>query len=137
MANTWYPLFKQDLLTHAVAVDITAAGTVVKAVLVDLADYTYSAAHRFLSDVPSVARVSTTAALTGKSATNGLFTAANSVFTAAAGDPSEAIIVYIDTGVDSTSRLMLFFDTSTGGLPMTPTGVDLALTWNASGIAQL
>jgi hypothetical protein len=134
MANTWYPKFKEALLKDTVGLDITNAGVAVKAVMVDGADYTYSAAHEFLSDVPSGARVSTTAALTGKTATNGLFDAADSVFTAVTGDPTEILIVYIDTGVEGTSRLMLFLDT---GVTITPSGIDLTLTWNVSGIAQL
>ncbi len=137
MANIWYPKFKDALLKNAVGVSLDGGATDIRVILVDLADYTYAATHEFLSDVPSAARVSVTDALTGRSVSDtGLFDAADSVFTAATGDPSEAMILYLHTGTEATSRLMLYLDTSPG-LPMTPTGVDLTLTWSASGIAQL
>ena len=137
MANIWYPKFKEALLQNSVGVNLADAPTDIRVILVDVADYAYAATHAFLSDVPSAARVSVTAALTGRSVSDtGLFDAADSVFTAATGDPSEAMILYLHTGTEATSRLMLYLDTSPG-LPMTPTGVDLTLTWSASGIAQL
>jgi hypothetical protein len=137
MANIWYPKFKEAMLMHAVGVNLADGPTDIRVILVDLADYAYSAAHVMLSDVPAAARVSVTAALTGRSISDtGLFDADDSVFPAATGDVCEAMIVYLHTGTEATSRLMLYLDTSPG-LPMTPTGVDLTLTWSASGIAQL
>lgn len=92
----------------------------IKLVLVDSLDYTVSlATHNFLSDVPAAARVATSAALTGKTATAGVADADDGVFTAATGDQSEAVIIYKDTGVETTSRLIGYIDTATG-LPVTP-----------------
>lgn len=92
----------------------------IKLVLVDLADYTVNlSTHDFLDDVPVGARVATSANLTGKTATAGVADADDSVFTAATGDQSEAVIVYQDTGSAATSRLIGFIDTATG-LPVTP-----------------
>lgn len=92
----------------------------IKLVLVDLADYTLSiSTHTFLSDVPVGARVATSANLTGKTATAGVADADDSVFTAATGDQSEAVIIYKDTGSAATSQLIGFIDTATG-LPVTP-----------------
>ncbi len=134
MANALYPKWKEALLQGSS--NSTLNGTV-KAALVDLADYTYNAAHDFLDDVPGGAIVATSAALASKTYTDGLFDAANASFTAVTGDVSEAVILYIDTGSSATSRLVAFFDTGVTGLPVTPNGGDINLNFNASGIFQL
>ena len=102
-----------------------------------MADYTYSAAHDFLDDVPLAARVATSPNLGSKTFANGLFDAADTTFTAVTGDVSEALIIYVDTGAAATSRLVAFFDTGVTGLPVTPNGGDINVVWNASGIFQL
>lgn len=134
MANAVYPKFKEAMISGGANHDISGGN--VKAVLVDLADYTYSSAHDFLDDVASGGRVATSANLGSKTFTNGLFDAADTSFSAVTGDISEAIIVYIDTGVESTSRLIAYFDTGVTGLPVTPNGGDINVTWNGSGIVQ-
>jgi hypothetical protein len=134
MANAIYPKWKEGIIQGSA--NTSLAGNV-KALLVDLADYTYSASHQFLSDVPAIGRVATSANLTGKTYANGLFDADNASFTAVTGDVSEALIVFIDTGSPATSPLVAFFDTGVTGLPVTPNGGDINITFNASGIFQL
>jgi hypothetical protein len=134
MANTLYPKWKEALLQASANSALT--GTM-KAILVDLADYTYNAAHDFLDDVPSGARVATSAALASKTYTNGVFDVADFGFTAVTGDPSEALIVFIDTGTEGTSRLVAYIDSGVTGLPVTPNGGDINLTVNASGLFAL
>ncbi len=134
MANAVYPLFKQALLDASSNVDIND-GTV-KAALIDLADYTYSSAHDMWDDA-SAAVVGTPQTIANTTVTNGLFDGDNVTFSAVSGDPCEAIIIYIDTGTPSTSRLVAFLDTGVTGLPVTPNGGDITITWNASGIVQL
>jgi len=129
MANTIYPKWKQFLLAGLLSGDI-------KAVLVDTADYTYSAAHEFLSDIPAGAREETSANFASKTGTNGVFDAADISFTGATGDPCEALVLYIDTGTASTSRLVAYIDSATG-LPITLNGGDANITWDASGILAL
>lgn len=107
-------------------------------VLVDLADYTVSInTHQFLSDVPSAARVATFSGLTSKTRTLGVLDAADFSFTAVTGDQSEALIFYKDTGSAATSPLLVFVDTATSGLPVTPNGGDIGVVLNAAGIATL
>jgi hypothetical protein len=134
MANVIYPKWKEASMQGGA--NSSLAGTV-KVVLIDLADYTYSAAHDFLDDVPSGARVGTPQTLGSKTYVNGVFDAADITLPAVTGDPSEAILGYIDTGTESTSRLVFLFDTGVTGLPVTPNGGDIPITWNASGIFQL
>jgi hypothetical protein len=125
MASVLYPLFKEALLTGA----INLTTDTVKAVLVDTADYTYSASHQYLSDVPLAAREEITAALGSKTVALGVFDAADTVFTAATGDPSEALILFKDTGTASTSPLIAYVDSATG-LPVILNGGDITLAWN-------
>jgi hypothetical protein len=108
----------------------------IKVVLVDTADYTVNlSTHDNLDDVASGARVAT-ATLASKTATNGTADAADVTFSAVTGDPSEALVIYKDTGVESTSRLIAYIDSATG-LPVTPNGGDITVAWNASGIFTL
>jgi len=50
-------------------------------------------------------------------------------FTSVTGASIEAIVLYKDTGTDSTSPLIAFIDTATG-LPITPNGGDIIVTWD-------
>ena len=129
MANALYPKFKEQALQGGVNL---SSGNI-KAVLVDLADYTYGAAHEFLSDVPAAARVATSGNLASKTFTNGVFDSADPSFAAVTGDVSEALILFIDTGTPGTSRLIAFYDTGVSGLPVTPNSGNISITVNASG----
>lgn len=126
MANQLYPLGRQAFLEA----DLDWTGQDMRVILVDLADYTFSTAHQFLTSVPAGARVAVSAALTGKTATNGTADADDVTFTAVTGDPSEALIIYQHTGVDATSRLVAYIDTATG-FPVTPNGGNITVTWDS------
>jgi hypothetical protein len=52
-------------------------------------------------------------------------------FTAVTGDPCEAIVIWQDTGVESTSRLIAYIDTASSGLPVTPNGGDITIAWDS------
>lgn len=125
MANAIYPKWKEAVIQGSA--NSSLAGNV-KAILVDTADYTYSAAHDFLDDVPVGAIVATSANLGTKTYTNGTFDTADFTFTAVTGDVSEALIIYIDTGSAATSRLVCYRDTSVTGLPVTPNGGDITVS---------
>lgn len=137
MASAWYPKFKEALLTGATNSN-PSTGTV-KAALIDTADEAYNAADQFLSDVTGAGIVATSAAFTTKTFTNGVFDADDISFTGVTGDQSEALIIYIDTGSSATSRLMLFIDTASAGLPVTPNGGAVNVAWDngASKVAAL
>lgn len=106
----------------------------IKAVLVDSADYTYSNAHDFLDDVPAAARVATgtLASKTSTVSTNvWTFDAADLTLSSVTGDQSEAVVIYKDTGVESTSNLIAKLDLASA---VTPNGGDIVLQWNTSGL---
>jgi len=126
MANALYDKGREGFLAGEIDWD----GDVIKAVLIDAADYTVNlATHQFLSEIPGAARVATSAPLTGKTAANGVADAADLAFPAVSGDPAEALVLYQDTGVETTSRLIAYIDTATG-LPVTPNGGDINVAWD-------
>jgi hypothetical protein len=133
MANTHYNPFKQQLLDNSTALDLDA--DVLKASLIDLADYTFSAAHDEYSggalDVPAAAKVAESAQLTGVTCTNGTFDTNDFTWLTVAGDQSEAVILWDDT--IANDRLMTFYDTGITGMPVTPNGGNINVTINASG----
>ena len=134
MANAIYPLYKQSLLNGDANISLTS-GTV-KVALVDTGTYSYNASHQYLSSLTGV--VGTAQTLSSNTVTNGLFdSATNPTFSAVSGNTVEALVIYIDTGVASTSRLVAYIDTGVTGLTLTPNGGDVSITWNASGIFQL
>ncbi len=133
MANAIYPLYKQALLDASANVDLN--DLTVKVALVDTGVYTYSATHEFLTSLTGT--VGTAQTINNTTVTNGLFDGDNVTYTAVTGNSVEALVIYIDTGTAGTSRLVAYIDTSVTGLPVTPNGGDITITWNASGIFQL
>lgn len=135
MANAIYPKYKEALLDGASNIDLNDGD--VRVILIDAADYTYSSAHDFLDDVPSGARVAVSGALTNTTVTNGTFDADDVTLSTVTGDQSEALIIYIHTGNEATARLVAYLDTSITGLPVTPNGGNITITWDAAGIFTL
>jgi hypothetical protein len=54
--------------------------------------------------------------------------AADTAFPTVTGDPSEAVVIYQDTGTEGTSHLIAYLDTGVG-LPQTPNGSNIDLTF--------
>lgn len=134
MANALYPKWKEQLLQFT-ANNNLSAGTV-KVALVDTGVYTYNSADQFYTSVSS-AVVGTPQTIGSKTFTNGVFDGADVTFTTVTGASIEALVLYVDTGTAATSPLVAYIDTSVTGLPVTPNGGDISITWNASGIFAL
>lgn len=95
--------------------------------------YTFSAAHDFLDDVTGAGGtlVATSATLTSKTVTSGVADAADFTYaTVGAGAACQCLIGYVHTGTPSTSALVFYIDSATG-LPITPNGGDITVTWDA------
>lgn len=133
MANALYPKWKEQLLQFT-ADNNLSSGTV-KVALVDTGTYTYSSAHQYLSSLTGV--VGTAQTIGSKTFTNGVFDGADVTFSTVTGNSVEALVIYVDTGSSATSPLVAYIDTSVTGLPVTPNGGDIVITWNASGIFAL
>lgn len=130
MSNAIYPKWKEAVMQ---ASSNSSLGGTVKAALIDTGAYTYSSAHDMWDDA-SAGVIGTPQTLGSKTYTSGTFDAADVTYTAVSGNTVEAIIIYIDTGTPSTSRLVAYLDTGYTGLPVTPNGGDISITWDAAGI---
>jgi hypothetical protein len=53
----------------------------------------------------------------------------DTVLTAVIGDPSEALIIWKDTGNEATSQLIAYID-NYAGLTVTPNGEDINIAWD-------
>ena len=100
-------------------------------VMLILSAYTFDSADRFLSDIPAATRDNgRSAALGGKTVTDGIADAADTSLTATAASASNALIIYQHTGVDATARVIAYIDTATG-LPVTPAaGGTVNIAWD-------
>lgn len=126
MANALYAKGRQGFLEGAVA----WLTDNIKVLLVDAADYTVNlATDDFKDDIAGAAIVATSGNLASKTSTDGVADAADFTFTAVTGDPSEALVIFKDTGTASTSRLLAYIDTATN-LPITPNGGDITVQWD-------
>lgn len=131
MASAIYPKAKEGLLGGS----FNLSSDTIRAVLIDTGTYTYNTAHDFYNDLSGVVG-SESAAFSSKTLTNGVFDAADITFSAVTGATVEAIVIFQDTGNAATDRLIAFVDSATG-LPVTPNGGDISITWHSSGIFSL
>lgn len=136
MANALYVSFRNGVLgSHATYVDLDA--DTIKAVLIDHGtDTPNTTTDDFYNDISAGIVGSLSSALTTKTigtVAAGVFDADNVTFTAVSGNSVESVNLLKDTGVTSTSNLIAYWDTGTG-LPVTPNGGDITVTWNASGL---
>ena len=125
--NKLYPKGRQGFLGGDIAADTDA----IKVVLLD-ASYAYDAAHDFLDDIGAGARVATSANLTGKTITDGVFDADDVTLTAVPlGDTVTQVALFQSTGADATSRLIAHFDTKSDDTPISvvTNGGDIQVTW--------
>ena len=138
MANNIYPLWKQELLKLTSGTGLNGSGTTgVYVALIDSALASYNSANQFFSSVVA-GQVGTEQELGTKTFVNGLFDAADSTFPSVTGAQSEALVIFVKTaGANTTWPLVAWIDTGVTGLPVTPNGGNINVTWNASGIFQL
>ena len=126
MANTLYDAARQRFLEA----QLNWLTDTIKVILVDTGAYTpQTAVHQYLADIPVSSRIAGPVTLTSKTTTGGAADAADCTFTAVTGPSIEAIVIYMDTGTEATSPLIAFIDTATG-LPITPNGGDIIVTWD-------
>ncbi len=138
MANAVYPIYKTAILSAGANTSLDQNTTTDGpfCALVDTGTYTYSAAHDFYNDLTGIVgtdqRIVTP---TVGSVSQGTFDGDNLTYTAVTGASVEALIIYRkNAGANTTWRLVVYLDTSVTGLPVTPNGGDITVTWNASGI---
>lgn len=137
MANAIYPKYKEALLNNSANSAITGSGTTgLYVALVDTGTYTYSASHEFYSSLSGI--VGTDQEITTPTLTNGVVDGGDVTFSAVSGNSVEALVIYRkNAGANTTWRLVAYIDTGQTGLPVTPNGGNITITWNASGIFAL
>lgn len=141
MANAVYPIYKTALGAASANVSLTVndATDGPFCALVDTGLYTYAAAHDFFNDLAGIIgtdqRIVTP---TFGTVAQGVLDGDNLTYTAVTGASIEALVVYRkNAGANTTWRLVVYLDTSQTGLPLTPNGGDITVTWSASGIFGL
>lgn len=126
MANTLYDFARKRFLEA----DINWLTDTVKVYLVSTASYSANfTTHQYLSDIPGAARIGPAVNLTSKATTGGAADSDDCTFASVSGAAIGAIILVKDTGVEGTSPLLAYIDTATG-LPITPNGGDIIVTWD-------
>lgn len=116
MANALYDPGREGFLDGSIDWDTGD----IRVMLVKSA-YAFSAAHKFLSDIPATSHDNgRSAALGSKTVTNGVADAADTSLVATAATACNALLLFQHTGVDATARLIAYIDTPTSGLPFTP-----------------
>ena len=115
----------------------------IKAVLCKVGYAASQSADNFLSDILAANRVAITGNLSGKTQTDGVLDADDITIAASSflnTGPATQLVVYRDTGVEATSRLILRHDgTTIAGLSSyTHAGLDLKIQWpnDANKIGQ-
>lgn len=106
----------------------------IRLIFVDSADYTVTInTDEFLDNgspvIPTAGRVATSSAtLANKTNTLGVMDADDHTISSVSGDQFEAIVVYLHTGVETTSYLIAYIDNYTG-LPCTPNGGNITVSF--------
>ena len=130
MASAVYPKALEAFLKADIDLDTVA----VNAVLLDLATYTYNAAHDFYDDLTGVVG-SESGDLASKTFTNGVFDAADITFSSVTGVEVGAVAVFVDRGGVASADNLLSYNEFTSAV--TPNGGDITVQWNASGIFSI
>ena len=125
MANALYSKAKEAFLNGS----INMVANTVTIALVDTGVYTYSASHQYRNEMSNSAIISSTS-LSSKTVTNGVFDADDATFTSVTGANCEALLIFQDTGVQTTSRLIAYIDSATG-LPILPNGGDITVAFSS------
>ena len=127
MANSLYGLGREGFLRG----DIDWDAQNIKLILGDAADYTVSIdVHQFLTSIGAPARVATSGNFVNKTTALGVADADDVVLPNVNGDTSEFIAIFMDSGVESTSRLIAYIDTATG-LPVVPNGGNITIQFDS------
>lgn len=109
--------------------------------LIDTGAYTFSASHKFLTDVPAAAFIAPTngtragTVLASKTSVDGACDADDVTFTTISGTSAEALIIFKWVTDATDSWLVVYIDTATG-LPITPNGGNIIIQWD-SGVNRI
>jgi hypothetical protein len=111
----------------------------IEAALIDSAIVTILSSHEDYADVSAGLIVAGAQAdVPGGTASGGVVTLSGALtFSAITGDPADYLTVFKNTGTGSTSPLMITWDSASTGLPVTPNGGDITVTWGSNILVTL
>lgn len=139
MTKAVYP----SALASFLKAEIDLDSVTLKLQLVD-ADYTYSAAHNFLDDVPAGALIGTAVSLASVTVgvvAAGVVDAADlTVTSVTAGDTVTGYVIYNDTpGTDATRNLVAFVSETAAGaaISIATDGGNIDVTFPATGVFKI
>jgi hypothetical protein len=100
--------------------------------LVNTTSYTFSRFHQFYATVIGSpdAVIGTDQEIGTKTFVEGVFDGGDLTYTSVTGSVVGALVLYVkNAGATSTWRLIAYIDTSVTGLPVTPNGGNITITW--------
>ena len=131
MANALYGLGRESFLSQNPALDWDTND--IKVALVKTAYSVNLSTHQYVDPALGANIVARSGNLAGKTVALGVADATDVTITAVTGTEVSYIVIFKDTGVDTTSPLIAYIDTATG-LPFTPSGGDVTISWgNVAG----
>lgn len=130
MSNTLYEVIRKRFAEGAQDWRETSPGNM-SCFLISTANYTFDATHADIRNFNPTSRVAGPVNLSGLTVTtNGACDASDVTFTAVSGIAIGAILIYRRvSGDDTVSYNCAWIDTATG-LPITPNGGDIIVTWD-------
>lgn len=131
MTNAYFTPAAEGFIDGSIDLDTA----VIKAAFVR--GYTFSAAHKFVSEVVATGTLNgTSAALTTKTVTGGVFDADDTTVTTTASAVNHGILLFQSSAVtggadvaNTLQRLIAYYDTGTG-LPIQPGTGSTPITWD-------
>jgi hypothetical protein len=127
MANFIYKKAKESFLKG----EINLYSNTIKVLILNNSYTPNAETHQFVSDINALCIEERSSALNNKSVTLGVFDADDLNILNYSGNSFNSLALYVDSGSDSTSRLIAYLDTSTG-LPFSTvnTSADVTIVWN-------
>lgn len=127
MANFIYKKAKESFLKG----EINLYSNTIKVLILNNSYNPNAETHQFVSDINSSCIEARSSALNNKSVTLGVFDADDINISDYSGNSFNSLALYVDSGSDSTSRLIAYIDSSTG-IPFSSANVSATITivWN-------
>ena len=124
MANALYTLARQSFLNGG----INWSSADIRVALVTSGYTVNLSTDQYVTSIASYI-VARSTALLSKTSTGGTANAASIDIASVTGSTVAYFVIYANSGSDSTSQLIAYFDTATN-LPITPNGGDIIISWD-------
>ena len=135
MANALFDWARQGFLSGAILWDANS----IKVLLMS-AGYSVNLNSTVYVASAAAARAgviwSSTTALSSTTVASGVADALDHTLTTVTGNSAAYMLIYADTGVSTTSRVIAYIDTVTG-LPVTPNGGDITIQWDNTAATKI